>query len=341
LNETSNIKSSNSLRRPKVYIPLLIIAFFAVVPILTANSYILHMFILCLFFAAISQAWNILAGLTGQVSIGHAAFFGVGAFSSTVLLISLGVSPWIGMWVGSGLSILLSLAFGGLCFRIKGPYFTIVTMAFAGILMLIFSDWNVTGGFDGLFISARATSGNSLVNFWFLSQIPYFYFMLGLFIIVFAVTFKIQKSKIGLYFAAVREDEVAAQSLGINVFKWKMVALVISVLFTAMLGTFYAQYVLYIYAGDLMSLNFSLKIALPAIIGGLGTLAGPLVGAFILIPLAEFINTILGGGYPGLYLIIYGIILIFTVLIMPQGVVGVLKKSYESGLKKLPGGKKD
>jgi branched-chain amino acid transport system permease protein len=327
--------------RPKVYVPLAILALFAAVPVFSSNTYIIHILILCLFYAAISEAWNILAGFAGQISIGHAAFFGVGAFTSTVLLLSLGISPWIGMWIGAGLAMLLSLIFGCLCFRLKGPYFTIVTMAFAGILMLVFSDWSVTGGFDGLFVSARAISSNSLVNFWFLSKIPYFYFILALLLIVIMVAYKIRRSQLGLYFVAIREDEVAAQSLGINALKCKIEALLISVFFTAILGTFYAQYVLYIYAGDLMSLNSSLKIALPTIIGGIGTIGGPLVGAFILTPLAEFIETVFGGQYPGLYLIIYGIILILAVLLMPRGVVGSLKKSYESALRKLPGGKKD
>lgn len=322
--------------RPKVYVPIIILALVAAIPVFTSNSYIIHLLILILFYATISEAWNILGGYAGQISIGHAAFLGLGAFTSTSMLISLRISPWIGMWAGAGLALFFGFIFGCLCFRLKGPYFTVVTMAFAGILMLTYANWKLMGGFEGLFIPM---SGDSLVNFRFLSKIPYFYFILVLFLIVVLVVYKIRKSPMGLRFIAIRENEVAAQSLGINVLRCKLVALSISVFFTAIAGTFYAQYVLYIYAGDIMSMNFSLQIALPTIIGGMGTIFGPLIGAFILTPLAESIQATLGGGFPGLYLIVYGVILISTVLLMPRGVVGSLAKKYESALRKLPGGK--
>ncbi len=334
------IKSLNkNAPSPKIYVPLVIVIFLATVPFITSNSYIIHLLVMALFYAVLSEAWNILGGFAGQFSLGHAAFFGIGAYTSTLLFIWWKMSPWLGMFVGGGFAVLSGTMIGFLCFRLRGPFFSLVTIAFAEVLRLLFLNWaSLTGGAVGLLVPL---TGDSLVNLQFLSRIPYYYIVLFIMLTLIYVTHRIRNSKIGLYFIAIREDEDAAQSVGISIIRYKLIALAISVFFTAIAGTFYAQYILFLHPDSAMSLNFSVEIALPAIIGGMGSIAGPIVGSFILTPVSEFTRAILGGGYAGVYLIIHGSILILTILLVPSGITEKIAKSYESALKKLPGGRND
>ncbi len=331
------IQTLNNVLSPKVYVPLILAIFLTAIPSITSNSYILHLFIMILFYAVLSEAWNILGGLAGQFSLGHAAFFGLSAYTSTLLFISWKTSPWLGMFIGSGLAVISSLIIGLLCFRLRGPFFSLVTIAFAEVLRLLFLNWrSLTGGAVGLLVPLL---GNSPINFQFVGRKPYYYVILIIMLTLVFVTYKIRNSQIGLYFIAIREDEDAAQSLGIATTRHKLLALAISVFFTALAGTFYAQYILFLHPDSAMSLNFSVEIALPAIIGGMGTISGPIIGSFILTPISEITRAILGGGYAGVYLIIHGSILILTVLLVPGGVTETITRSYESALKKLPGGR--
>lgn len=329
------IKTLNNPLRPKVYVPLIIVIFLAAIPFITSNSYIIHVLTLILFYAVLSEAWNILGGYVGQFSVGHAAFFGVGAYTSTLLFVSWQTSPWLGMFIGALFAVIFSFLIGFLCFRLRGPFFSLVTIAFAEVLRLLFLNWDsLTGGPVGLLVPLL---GDSPIYFQFSSRIPYYYIILIMLLTVVCVTYKIRNSQTGLYFIAIREDEDAAQSLGINTVRYKLLALAISVFFTALAGTFYAQYIRFIHPDSAMSVDFSLEIALPAIIGGTGTISGPVIGAFILTPIAEFTRAILGGGYAGVYLIIHGSILILTVVLVPGGVAEKIAKSYEMVLNKLPG----
>jgi len=241
------------------------------------------------------------------------------------------------MFIGGAFAVISGLIIGFLCFRLRGPFFSLVTIAFAEVLRLLFLNWgSLTGGPVGLLVPLLR---DSPINFQFISRIPYYYIVLIIMLTLVYVTYKIRNSQMGLHFIAIREDEDAAQSLGINIVRHKLIALAISVFFTAIAGTFYAQYILFLHPDSAMSLNFSVEIALPAIIGGMGTICGPVIGSFILTPISEFIRAILGGGYAGVYLIIHGSILILTVMLVPSGVTETIMKKYESTLKKLPGGR--
>lgn len=332
-----DMKALHRILDPRVYVPLLLVIFLALVPFITVSSYIIHLLVMILFYAALSEAWNVLGGFAGQFSLGHAAFFGLGAYTSTLLFISWRTTPWLGMLIGGGLAAVSGIVIGFLCFRLRGPFFSLVTIAFGEVLRLLFLNWaSLTGGAVGLLVPLL---GHSPIYFQFLSRIPYYYIVLFIMLTLIYVTYKIRNSKIGLYFIAIREDEDAAQSLGINIFRYKLIALAISAFFTAIAGTFYAQYILFLHPDSAMSLNFSIEIAIPAIIGGMGTIAGPIIGSFILTPISELTRAILGGGYAGVYLIIHGSILILTVMLVPNGLTEKIVKNYESALKKLPGGK--
>lgn len=242
------------------------------------------------------------------------------------------------MFVGFGISMIIGLSTGVLFFRLSGPYFTFVTIAFAEALRVLFINLTpLTGGPSGLNLPFL---GNSPINFQFSSRVSFYLIILTLLVSVVVFTYKIRNSKTGLRFLAIREDEKAAKSLGINVLRYKLLALTMSIFFISIAATFYAQFMLFIDPDSIMSFDMSLLIALPAIIGGLGTILGPVLGSFLLRPIAEATRAFFGGGYAGISLLIYGIILILTLIFLPNGISDKLTKVYESLLRKLPGGQK-
>lgn len=331
-----NKKSLSNITLPRFYIPTLFLVILAIIPFITSNYYIIDVLIFTMLFAVLSEAWNILGGFTGQFSIGHSAFFGIAAYTSTILFLNWQISPWIGMFIGFGISMVIGLSTGVLFFRLNGPYFTFVTLAFAETLRILFINLTpLTGGANGLNLPFL---GNSPTNFQFSGRIPFYMIMLFLLVSVIFFTYIIRKSRLGLRFIAIREDEKAAQSLGINVLYYKLLALTASIFFVSIVGTFYAQFLLFIDPESTMSLNLSILIALPAIIGGAGSILGPILGSFLLRPIAEVTRVFLGGSSASLSLFIYGIILILTLLYLPNGITGKITKTYESALKKLPGG---
>ncbi|MGE5617753.1 MAG: branched-chain amino acid ABC transporter permease [Sphingomonadaceae bacterium] len=294
----------------------------AVVPALLAlvvqDKFYLHVLIMMMFYAAASSAWNIVGGFAGQLSLGHAAFFGLGAYTSTLLFINLGISPWIGMLAGALLSTAVAAGIGYPSFRLRGPFFTLVTIAFAEVLRILavtFQD--LTKGSIGVSVPFRPAPQ----NFVFRETSSYAFVALAFMLIMILISMWIDRSRLGYYLAALREDEDAAQALGINTSRYKLVAVLTSAFFTSVAGTFYAQYIFYIEPFAMFSLDFSVLLAMMSIIGGLGTVWGPVAGAFLVTPLQEFLRARLGGELQGLHLVIYGTVLILVVILLPQGVV--------------------
>ncbi len=289
------------------------------------SSYALGVFILIFFYAYLGQSWNILTGYTGLISLGHSLYLGIGAYATIYLTLTLGLSPWVGMWIGGVCAGLVGLVIGffGFRFGLKGVYFVLLTIAFAEIGRLIFLHLKVFGSFQGLFI----TPNFSFVNFQFRENIPYYYIGLGYVLFSVAVVRLLERSKIGKYLVALREDEDAAESLGVNVFKYKMIAIFISAFMTSLGGAFYTNYLYYLHPGTMMSMAFSIEIVLRPIIGGMGTALGPVIGSFLITPLAEVSRSFFAkAGYEGLHLVIYGFLLVAVVLFFPRGVVSYIRR---------------
>ncbi len=290
----------------------------AAVAFTVQDKFYLHVLIMMLFYASISSAWNIVGGFAGQLSLGHAAFFGIGAYTSTLLFINFGISPWLGMLVGAGLATLVAGAIGYPSFRLRGPFFTLVTIAFAEVLRLLtLYAHDLTKGSIGISVPFRPAAG----NFIFRQLSAYALLGTGFLVITVLVALWIQHSRLGYYLAAIREDEDAAQALGISAARYKLLAVLLSAFFTALGGTFYAQYIFYIEPFQTFSLDFSVLLAMMAIIGGLGTVWGPVAGAFLVTPLQEILQARLGGEFQGLHLVIYGTVLIVVVILLPQGII--------------------
>jgi branched-chain amino acid transport system permease protein len=286
------------------------------------DAYYLHILITILFWGYLGSCWNILGGYAGQFSFGHAAFFGVGAYASSLLFVDAGISPWIGMLVGAFLALGLGLFIGYLCFRygLKGPYFALSMLACAQMLQIIAVNWKAVKGALGVLIPL----GDSFLNFTFKNRLPYYYIILAMMIGILILTKWIQEKRLGYYFFAIREDEDAAKALGINIQKYKMMAMALSAFTTAMGGTFYAQYYYYIDPSLSFGGSVSIDILLRPIVGGPGTVFGPLVGSLLLSPLSEITRSLFRQ-YSGLHQMIFGSILIATVIFLPRGVMGLVQ----------------
>lgn len=298
----------------------------ALVPLLVDDPFLIHSLIMVLFFAYMASAWNFLCGYVGQLSLGHAMFSGVGGYVSVLMFTQLGLSPWIGMLFGGLLAAGLSVLIGYPTFRLKGPYFTLTTIAFAEIVRIWVENTNdfigvPLKGAEGLVVPA---AGDSLWAFQFSSKTPYFYIILAMLALVMLATRLMERSKLGYCLKAVRGDRDAAEALGINPTPSTLMALAISAFMTALGGSFYAQFFRYINPERNMGLELSIDMAVMTIIGGQGTVAGPLLGALILTPISEMARSHLGGGLPGLHLVVYGLVLMACVLYFPKGAIAPL-----------------
>ena len=296
-----------------------------IVPFLTGNLQLQHVMIMIMLFATLSQAWNILGGYAGQVSFGHACFFGIGAYASLALLKNCGLNPWVGMLIGGIVAVLLAMLIGYPVFRLKGHYFAISTLAIAEVARELFGSWKWVDGTIGL--DAPPNMEQSFYNLIFYdTKIPYHFTLLALFIVMTLITYWIERSRMGFYFRAINQSPDAAESVGVNTSRYKLYALLISAFFTAICGSVYAQYVLHIEPHTVMSIDISIKIVLIAVLGGVGTIWGPVLGATILIPLSEYSRIWFGGTGKGVDLIIFGALILLISIFQPNGILGILRK---------------
>jgi len=325
----SSMATFVAARRRQLVVAAIVFAAIALVPRLVSDVYMMNVLILTLLFAALSQSWNLLGGYCGQVSLGHALYFGIGAYATSILFVKFGITPWGGLVAGGVIAALIALALGYPCFRLKGHYFSIATLVIAEIGMLLFHNWDYAGAALGIQWPFGPDS------WWTLQfardKAPYFYFALGLFAVTWLSTFAIVESRWGYWWRAVKDNAEAAESLGVTIFHSKMAAAAISAFFTAVGGGFYAAFVSYIDPESVMHFRFSLLMALPAVLGGVGSLWGPAVGALILIPLAELTRSYLGGSGSGLDLVIYGGLIMIVSLTKPEGLLSFIRPAAARG----------
>ena len=288
------------------------------------GSYYIHILILILVYAYLGSSWNVLGGYCGQFSFGHATFFGLGAYTSTILFMRFGISPWIGMVLGGILSMFVGIFIGFICFRygLKGPFFALATLAFAEMFRVAALNIPLTGKAMGILITLK---GTSFPAFQFQEKIYYYYIILAFNVFIVLVTHLIEKRKLGDYLEAIKEDEDAAEALGIDTLRYKIIAISISSFLTALGGTFYAQYLFYIDPDICFGVHNSIEIFMRPIFGGLGTVYGAFLGSLILGPLSELTRGLLGG-YSGMHLMLFGVVLVVVIIFLPRGVVGLLKK---------------
>ena len=291
-------------------------------PLVVSSPFAIDIFIRVLLFAFIGVAWNLMGGYAKQLSLGHAAFFGLGAYTSTILEIDFGVSPWIGMVAGGLVAMAASLPIGAVCFRLRGPYFAIATIASAQVLMLLFLKFrDFAWGAEG---TTLPNLGNAPLMMQFDAKAAYYWIALGLLALGLIVTRRIERSWMGYYLVALGEDEDAAEAVGVDVPRIKRHIYLISAFLTALAGTFYIQYIYFIDPATAFSFNVSVEAALVSIVGGIGTLWGPVVGTVLLESTSALLQSWLGGGRGGVQLTVYSLILMAVILWRPSGLLGVL-----------------
>jgi len=284
-----------------------------------------HVMIMIFLYAMLAQAWNLLAGYCGQISLGHAVFFGTGAYTSSVLVKELAITPWIGMLAGALVAVALSQVIGYPVFRLRGHYFAIATIAVGEIVQTLMINWDWVGGARGLFVPIKRP--DSFLNFQFHeSKQTYYYIALGFLLLALWITQRITRSRTGYYFRAIREDQDAAASLGIPVARYKQRAMALSAGLTALGGSFYAQYILFIDPESVLPLSLSILICLVAVLGGVGTLWGPVIGAAILVPLSEGTRIYLGGTGKAIDLLVFGALIVLVSVIQPGGIMALAQR---------------
>jgi branched-chain amino acid transport system permease protein len=296
----------------------------AAAPLVVRDAYFLDSLVLILMWGAVSAAWNLAGGYAGQVSLGHSAFFGIGAYAAALLATRFNQSPWLGMLAGAVVATLAGLVIGYLSNRLKGPYFALATIAFSQVLLILASRWRAfTSGSEGIPVPFRpgfATLG-------FTGKAAWVYLVWALALLIFLAERYLEVSRVGYRLAGVREDEDAAEALGIPSRRLKVIAVALSAALTSVCGTLWAQYVGFVDPFYVFSVDLSIRFALNAIIGGIGTAMGPFVGSLLITTLETYLRATFSGihgSLVGIYLVIYGCLLIVLVRFVPQGFVGWL-----------------
>jgi branched-chain amino acid transport system permease protein len=309
----------------KLLLPLALLVLALSAPFwLIQTTFVLSLFIQTFIFMAAAIAWNIISGFGGQLSFGHSVFFGLGAYTSPLLFINFGLSPWFGLVPAGLLAALAAVLIGLPSFRLQGIYFTLVTFAFTLILVILAGHFDgLTGGHVGLSVPFRRGDVSVMQ---FENRVWFYYVVLALVVVCFVVSALVLRSRLGYWLRAIRDDEVAAEACGINTMRTKMIGLVISAFLTGLAGVLYSQFTLFIDPEGAFGLATASLIALPAIAGGLGSLWGPVLGALLLVPLEQFIDDSFEQAPPGLSLVVYAAIIILVVLLDRGGIVNLLSR---------------
>ena len=283
------------------------------------NDYYLNIVVMTFIWAALSGSWNLMAGYGGLVSLGQSAFFGIGAYTAAVLYTTCGISPWLGLLAGIVLTTSMAVVISWPCFRLRGAFFSLATLVFPIVMEIVANNWtSVTRGSSGIAMPYRP----GLANFMFASRWAYIAAAFVLMMIVYGITRWMHRGRLGLYLIAVRDDQDAAESLGVVPVRVKLIVTMMSAALTAMGAFLYAQYILFLDPPSMFSINISVQIALFSLIGGLGTPIGPIIGSVLMTPLDGLLSVFLGGGPR---LLIYGAVLLGVVLLAPHGVAGACR----------------
>lgn len=310
------------------YLPIAVaVAALALLPLAVSSNTVLNFLGFAMVITIAAQGWNILGGYGGQFSFGHAVFFGTGAYAMALLQVRFGVNPWAALPVAVALGAVVGLAIGYLSFRarLRGSYFALVTLAFAEVFRISANAWSFTGGAAGVLIPLRLDP----IQMQFDDKRLFYWLALAFVTATLVLTLAIARSRFGAQLVAVRENEEAARALGVDTLAVKLKAIALSGAVTASAGCLYAQKFLYIDATIAYGPWISVEALLAPIIGGLGTVFGPLVGALVLLGLGELTKTVFanltGGAVPGVDLVAFGILLILCVAYAPRGVLGLLQ----------------
>jgi branched-chain amino acid transport system permease protein len=302
---------------------LLGVAVLVAIPFAIRNSFFLHVCILVLMWTVLGAAWNVLGGFAGQVSFGHAALFAVGAYTTIILYLKGGLAPWWGIPLGGVAAALVSLPIGLLCFRLRGPYFSLSTLAVAEIVKLVALNWeSVTAGSVGYLITSLPPVRLFGLNVNWEAKAPFYAAAAALAVVALVLTWWLRRSRLGAYLVAIRENEDAAEAVGIDTVRAKVVTLALSAFLAGVGGGFYAFYFRYVDPDAVAGIGLSMEMVFIAVVGGLGTVGGPLIGAVFLTAVAEMVRDRFQMGH----LIFYGLFMMLVIRFMPDGIWGRVRR---------------
>jgi branched-chain amino acid transport system permease protein len=319
------VEKKRPWRRQELWPWVVFVVFFGLVPVVYSAPYQHNIAVLICLTALMATGWNLLGGFTGQISLGHALFFGIGAYTVAVGELRIGLNPWLGMLLGAAIAVAVSMIVGLPAFRLRGHYFSIATIAVGEIAVLIFLNWQFVGAAEGLSIPIK---DDSLLELQFSGQQKweYYYLAAGLLLLALIATQLILKSRIGYYLAAIREDQEAAASVGVPVARYKQHAFSFSAATVAIAGAFFAQYVLFVDPDSVLELAISIQITIAAVLGGVRSMWGPVIGATVLLSLTETARLYLGGTGEALNLVAYGLLVMVIAAFEPNGLIGLVQR---------------
>ena len=294
-------------------------------PLVGLNSFYLHLFIMIFMHAVMAQSWNVIAGFSGQISLGHGAFFGIGAYATSFFYMEYGITPWISIFFGMFASGVFAVLIGIPMLRLSGHYFAIATLLIGISFQVVFQRWDLVGAASGLWVTMTPEDSWTALQF-HSSKLPYYYIFLVFFLISFFAVWVLSRSKLGYRLRAVRDDPQAALSLCINVSNYKIIAYVISAMIMAPMGSLFAQYILIIDPDRVFNIEISIIVLLITVLGGIGNVWGPIIGASILIPISEYSRIYLGGTGGAVDLILYGLILMIICVFRPNGLISFIPR---------------
>ncbi len=309
------------LLQPRAYVALLALLAVLLIPIGLQSSFVFHLAIQVCVFASLAVAWNIVGGFTGQLSLGHAVFYGIGSYAAGLLVAHFGITPWLGMFAGALVSMITALVIAYPTMRLRGPFFSLATIAFLEVArLLVIHEESWTGGSAGLNVPLQI----GLKWMIFREKWAYLLVAFGFFLFTLLISWMVRRSRFGFYLIAVREREDAARAVGVNAVNAKMMAAVISAALTSLIGSFHGMYLTFLEPSSAFSLEMSIQIAMFALIGGIGTVAGPVIGTVLVLPVAELARGWLSAFGNGTHGFVYGVLLVVVVLFFPRGLVGHL-----------------
>lgn len=301
-----------------------LVLLFIVLPLVFRARFFQNTLIMVVFYALLGEAWNIITGYAGLISIGQAAFFGLGSYVSSLAFVQWGLNPWLGTLLSGLLTAGFGVAVGLPVTRLKGRYFAIATIALSQTMKVIFENWEYVGAARGIIHPLKE---EGLLAFQFhTTKLPYYYIILAMLVVTLIGMYLMERSRLGYYFKAIRENEEVATGLGVDRTRYKLVAIGLSAFITGVCGSFLAQYSLYVEPAYVFNHTISVTIALIAVFGGVGHIAGPLLGSAILVPVSEYSRALLGGGGRGIDLMLYGAFIVLICVFEPGGVVGLFTK---------------
>lgn len=306
-------------QRQKYGAAAVLVGLLALVPAFSSSYFLMNVLIFTFLFMSLGHSWNILGGYAGQISLGHAILFAAGAYTTSILFVYYGITPLVGLWIGGLVAVAVGLVLGLTTFSLRYHYFAMATLAAALIVRVVFFRWDYVGGATG--IEYPLDQLGTLYSVTFRDKAPYYYLTGGFALLVTAFVYRLDRSKLGVYLKAVNMDQELAENAGLAAFWYKMYAMALSAFVAGVAGGLYAQYLLYIDPMSTLRVLRNIDIIMVPIIGGVGTVLGPVLGAFIFIPVREYSRSWLSGSATGLGWVVFGLVLLLISIYRPGGLL--------------------